>query len=121
MILRVVASVLIAATGFAVSASPPRSIAETQALDGVQRIVGRSSKDDGETWAAGKPAFSMPREAAGAVWNFSLAARGRMVLKLMLKPGFSGALLGLTDHFSVPFDAEDRFFNLFNLETEVNR
>jgi hypothetical protein len=33
----------------------------------------------------------------------------------LINPGFQGALLGLTDHFSVPFDDEDVFFNVFNL------
>ena len=32
----------------------------------------------------------------------------------MLKPGFQGALVGLTDHYSAPFDYEDQFFNLYN-------
>jgi len=34
---------------------------------------------------------------------------------LLLRPGFKSANIGLTDHFSVPFDEEDRFLNLFNL------
>ena len=33
----------------------------------------------------------------------------------MLRPGFGGVLLGLTDHFSTPWDREDEFFNVFNL------
>lgn len=33
----------------------------------------------------------------------------------MLKPGFKSANIGLTNHFSVPLDEEDRFNNLFNL------
>jgi hypothetical protein len=61
-------------------------------------------------------AKSVPEWPASAVWNFPSATRGRVLMKVMLKPGFAGALLGLTDHFSVPFDAEDRFYNLFNLE-----
>jgi hypothetical protein len=36
----------------------------------------------------------------------------------MLRPGFKSANIGLTDHFSVPFDDEDRFHNLFNLSID---
>ncbi len=53
---------------------------------------------------------------AAAVWNFPCAPRGHLLLKILLKPGFAGARIGITDHFSVPFDAEDQFHNLFNLE-----
>jgi hypothetical protein len=34
---------------------------------------------------------------------------------LRLRPGFGGLLLGLTDHFSTPWDREDEFSNVFNL------
>jgi hypothetical protein len=53
---------------------------------------------------------------AGAVWNFPAGQSGRLHIRLLLKNGFRGALLGLTDHFSVPWDAEDQFFNIFNFE-----
>ena len=52
---------------------------------------------------------------ATAVWNFPSGVKGRLRLKLLLKPGFDGALVGITDHFSVPFDWEDEFYNLSNL------
>lgn len=52
---------------------------------------------------------------AAAVWNFPAGQRGRLRLKLFAKNGFAGARLGLADHFSVPFDREDIFHNLFNL------
>src|SRR5439155_18962911 len=45
-----------------------------------------------------------PAWPAAAVWNFPMGARGHVRLNLMLKPGFGGALVGLTDHYSVPFD-----------------
>ncbi|MBI3986539.1 MAG: exo-alpha-sialidase [Lentisphaerae bacterium] len=53
---------------------------------------------------------------AAAVWNFPAGLRGRLTLKVFLKPGFGGARIGLTDHFSAPFDLEDGFYNLFTLE-----
>jgi hypothetical protein len=52
---------------------------------------------------------------AGAVWNFPNGTSGRLRLRILLKPGFGGALIGLTDHFSVPFDDLDQHHNLFNL------
>jgi len=35
---------------------------------------------------------------------------------LLLKAGSAGVLLGLTDHFSVPWDQEDRFHNIFDFD-----
>ena len=52
---------------------------------------------------------------AGAVWNFPLGAKGRLRIELMLRAGFGGAVLGLTDHFSVPWDVEDVFHNVLTL------
>ena len=51
----------------------------------------------------------------GAVWNFPAGPTGRLRLRLMLKRGFGGDTLGLTDHYSVPFDDRDTFFNVFNI------
>jgi hypothetical protein len=53
---------------------------------------------------------------AGALWNFPAGYRGELRLRFQLREGFAGAVVGLTDHFSVPFDAEDVFYNLFNVE-----
>lgn len=55
---------------------------------------------------------------AGAVWNFPSGERGHLKLRIMLQKDFGGALLGLTDHFSVPFDNLDVFYNMFNLKIE---
>jgi lysophospholipase L1-like esterase len=55
------------------------------------------------------------RWPAAAVWNFPTGARGHLRLNLMLKPGFGGALIGLSDHYSVPYDETDRFYNVYNL------
>jgi hypothetical protein len=51
---------------------------------------------------------------AAAVWNFPLGVRGRLRLRLLCRSGFSGVHIGLTDHFSTPFDREAVFYNLFN-------
>jgi BNR repeat-like domain len=56
-----------------------------------------------------------PDWPAAAVWNFPAGTRGRLRLRMLLKAGFAGARLGITDHFSVPFDDLDEFHNLFNL------
>jgi hypothetical protein len=45
---------------------------------------------------------------------------GSVKLRLLLKPGFKGGRLALTDHFSVPFDTEDGFYNLVNLPIAPN-
>jgi len=52
---------------------------------------------------------------AAAVWNFPAGETGRLRLRLKVESGFAGANLSITDHFSVPFDAEDYFHNLYNL------
>jgi hypothetical protein len=62
---------------------------------------------------------TQPDWPAAAVWNFPSGRQGRLRLRLKLNPGFAGALVGLTDHFSVPFDLEDRVNNLFNLDLGV--
>lgn len=70
---------------------------------------------DRQVLALRKPDSSWP---AGATWNFPAGKRGVLRLRLQLRPGFAGALLGLTDHFSVPFDEQDRFWNVFNLDLQ---
>ena len=52
---------------------------------------------------------------AGVTWNFPAGKSGRMKLRLQASPGAGPLLLGLTDHFSVPFDLEDGYNNLYNL------
>ncbi|MBI2438361.1 MAG: exo-alpha-sialidase [Lentisphaerae bacterium] len=52
---------------------------------------------------------------ATAVWNFPAGVQGTIRLRLMLTPGFGAGRLALTDHFSVPYDQEDKFYNMFNL------
>lgn len=57
---------------------------------------------------------------AAAVWNFPLGVRGSLRIRVLLKAGSAGAHIGLTDHFSTPFDQEDTFHNLFNLPIGPN-
>jgi hypothetical protein len=52
---------------------------------------------------------------AAAVWNFPNGIRGSLQASLLFRGGFAGAHLGLTDHYSVPFDQEDVLYNVFNL------
>lgn len=52
---------------------------------------------------------------AATVWNFPNGMLGHVRMRLKLNPGFGGARIGLTDHFSVPFDPEEECYNLFNL------
>lgn len=56
-----------------------------------------------------------PKWPAGVVWNFPIGAQGRLRFQLKLRSRFGGVLLGLTDHFSTPWDEEDEFHNVFNL------
>jgi hypothetical protein len=64
-----------------------------------------------------KPETDWP---AGAVWNFPAGKRGELRMRLQLRPGFAGAVVGLTDHFSVPFDFEDVYHNVYNFEIAAN-
>lgn len=57
-----------------------------------------------------------PDWPATAVWNFPIGKRGRLSLRLLLKPGFKGLRIGITDHFSVPYDLEDYLHNVYALE-----
>jgi hypothetical protein len=57
---------------------------------------------------------------AGAVWNFPAGRRGQLRMRVHLRPQFAGAVIGLTDHFSVPFDQEDVFHNIYNFEIGRN-
>ncbi len=55
---------------------------------------------------------------AAAVWNFPCTAKGSLRMRILVKRGFRGARISLTDHFSVPYDSEDWFHSLFNLELD---
>ena len=57
---------------------------------------------------------------AAAVRNFPLGVRGCLRIRVLFKEGCAGVHMGLTDHFSTPFDQEDTFYNLFNLPVGPN-
>lgn len=59
-----------------------------------------------------KPDAAWP---AAAVRNFPLGEAGRLSLRFSLMPGAKAFMVALTDHFSVPFDEQDRFHSLYNL------
>lgn len=52
---------------------------------------------------------------ACAVWNFPSGAQGRLRVRFFLEPGAQGLIVGLTDHFSTPFDFGDVFNNVFTM------
>jgi len=56
-----------------------------------------------------------PHWPAAVTWNFPSGRSGRLKIRLMPRPGCRPLLLGLTDHFSVPFDLEDHLNSLYNL------
>ena len=83
---------------------------------GVQ-IVAHPEKPGARALQISKPDRDWP---SAAVWNFPNGMNGRVQIRLKLNPGFAGARIGLTDHFSVPFDPEDQYHNLFNLDFGPN-
>ena len=86
----------------------------TFATKGVE-LAANPNKPSARVLSIRKPEADWP---AGAVWNFPMGAKGDIKLRLMVKPGFAGALIGLSDHFSPPFDKEDRICDLYNLEID---
>src|SRR5216684_3689996 len=64
---------------------------------------------------------SDPAWPSGAVWNFPVGRTGNLHVRFMLRDGFDGDTIGLTDHYSVPFDDQDLFHNVFNLTVPANR
>ena len=53
---------------------------------------------------------------SAAVWNFPMGTGGKLELKMLLKSGCKGAVISLTDHYSVPYDAEDSLHSVFSFE-----
>jgi hypothetical protein len=75
-------------------------------------VVPHPEKSGTQVLQLHKPEADWPSAVA---WNFPNGMNGRLQIRLKLNPGFAGARIGLTDHFSVPFDPEDQYHNLFNL------
>ena len=88
-------------------------------LDGWAHFGTRGVECVAEPGTAGGHALQLhkidPDWPAAAAWNFPNGLTGRATLRLKLNAGFLGARIGLTDHFSVPFEPEDVRYNLFNL------
>ena len=57
---------------------------------------------------------------AGAAWNFPRGSSGHLRMRLRLMPGHGDFLIGLTDHFSAPFDDQDELYNLYNLRINAD-
>ena len=77
------------------------------------RLEARPDSPDRSVLRISNPDGKMP---AAAVRNFPLAERGRLSVRLQVPEGSAGAMVILTDHFSVPFDPEDDLHSLFNLK-----
>ncbi|HEV3301185.1 MAG TPA: sialidase family protein, partial [Planctomycetaceae bacterium] len=75
-------------------------------------VVSHPGKPGAKVLQMRKPEADWP---SAAVWNFPNGMSGRLRMRLKLNSGFAGVRIGLTDHFSVPFDPEDRFHNLVNM------
>ena len=82
-------------------------------------LIPHPSKTSARVLAVRKASMDWP--AGAAVWNFPAGESGNVKLRILLKPGFRGGHIALTDHFSVPFDSEDVFHNLVNLSITADR
>lgn len=73
----------------------------------------------------GKPVMRIAKThaawPAGAVWNFPNGHAGKLSMRFRLEAGFRGANLALADHYSPPWDKEDRFYSLWNVALESLR
>ena len=83
----------------------------TYGTKGVE-IVSADRAKDGNALSLRKADIDWP---AAAVRNFPGGHSGSLKMRVMIEPGFGGASIQLTDHFSVPFDLEDRFFSPYEL------
>lgn len=80
-------------------------------------IVPNPQHSSAQVLSLRKPQEDWP---AGAVWNFPAGGKGSLSMRLLIQPGFRGASIGLTDHFSVPFDPQDGIYNLFHFNIGPN-
>ena len=60
-----------------------------------------------------------PEWSSSAVWNFPAGMKGKLTLKMRLNSRSQGLQIGLSDHYSVPFDLEDVFHNLFQIQVKT--
>ena len=61
-----------------------------------------------------------PEFPAAAVWNFPAGRKGVLRLRIRIEDGQQGVSIGLTDHFSAPFDFEDVLNNVVNVEIDAD-
>ena len=61
-----------------------------------------------------------PEWPAAAVWNFPSGEKGKLNIRLKRHKDFGGTYIMLTDHFSCPFEPEDRLNAVFDLEISPN-
>jgi hypothetical protein len=76
-------------------------------------LVAHPSSDSRKVLSIKKTASRWP---AAAVWNFPNGREGTMKLRFLRRADFEGARIMLSDHYSTPFDDQDRYFSLFNFE-----
>lgn len=61
------------------------------------------------------------KDGDGATWNFPKAANGWLQMKLLLRSGFAGGSIGLTDRFFNPTDQQGEDLSFFKLNIGSNR
>jgi len=76
-------------------------------------IVSADGAKDGKALAIRKADVEWP---SGAVRNFPSGKSGSLKLRVLMEKDFGGASIQLTDHFSVPFDLEDRCFSSYEVQ-----
>lgn len=80
--------------------------------------VTSNGKNAGKTLLMRKTEANWP---SVAVWNIPGGATGRLRLRIRLNPGHRDACIGLTDHFSPPFDDQDELYNLYTLHIGASK
>ena len=73
------------------------------------KLVPHPDKPGRKVMALPKP---KPDTAAGASLNFPFGVKGKLTMKVRIQPGFQGARICLTDHFTWPSYAEDGRFGI---------
>lgn len=73
-------------------------------------IVPADGSEDGHALRITKEDSAWP---AAAVWNFPGGGVGSLTMRVFIEPGVRDIDIQLTDHFSVPFDAQDRYHSIF--------